>query len=80
MSPAELERRGRALYGERWQTPLAEALGVTDRTMRRWLAGTFGIPEPIAAEIASLERATKDATAAARRIVGRTYHARVFRG
>lgn len=29
---------GEALYGPRWQSSLAEALGVADRTMRRWVA------------------------------------------
>lgn len=36
---------GRALYGERWQTALAADLGVSDRTVRRWLAGAYD-PEP----------------------------------
>jgi predicted transcriptional regulator len=30
---------GRALYGERWQSEIARALGVSDRTVRRWVAG-----------------------------------------
>jgi hypothetical protein len=42
--PEELADAGRALYGDRWQTPLARDLRVTDRTMRRWLAGEFAIP------------------------------------
>jgi hypothetical protein len=29
-------RIGIALYGVRWQTSLAEALGISDRTVRRW--------------------------------------------
>lgn len=41
MSPAELVATvGEALFGPRWQTDLAGALGVSDRTMRRWAAGT----------------------------------------
>jgi hypothetical protein len=35
---------GQALYGERWQTPLARDLGVADRTVRRWVAGTSDVP------------------------------------
>src|SRR5260370_34598720 len=31
---------GQALYGSRWQTELARALGVSDRTGRRWAACT----------------------------------------
>lgn len=33
-----LPRLGEALYGPRWQTELARALGVSDRHMRRWAA------------------------------------------
>lgn len=34
-----LERAGRALYGDRWQSALARHLGISDRTMRRYVAG-----------------------------------------
>jgi hypothetical protein len=36
---------GEALYGPRWQTELSRDLGVTDRTLRRWLAGDSD-PQP----------------------------------
>jgi hypothetical protein len=29
---------GEALYGPQWQTQLARDLGISDRTMRRWVA------------------------------------------
>lgn len=32
---------GRSLFGEYWQKPLAEALGVNLRTLQRWAAGSF---------------------------------------
>lgn len=35
---------GEALYGPRWQTSLAADLGVSDRTMRRWVADTSAVP------------------------------------
>lgn len=35
---------GEALYGPRWQSDLARDLGVSDRTMRRWAAGTTDVP------------------------------------
>ena len=35
---------GEALYGPRWQTALAADLGVSDRTMRRWVADTSSVP------------------------------------
>lgn len=51
MSPEELAVRGRALYGERWQTPLAHDLGVVDRTVRRWRAGQTQIPGDLDGEL-----------------------------
>lgn len=38
-SPDRLARVGVALFGSRWQSDMAQALGVTDRTVRRWAAG-----------------------------------------
>jgi hypothetical protein len=40
-----LQRAGEALYGPRWQSELARDLAVSDRTMRRWVAGD-GAPSP----------------------------------
>jgi hypothetical protein len=39
-----LERVGKALYGDRWQTQLAKALGMSDRTVRRWFLFESSIP------------------------------------
>ena len=45
---AELLRRiGENLYGPRWQTDLSNALGVNDRSMRRWVSGEDRIPEGV---------------------------------
>lgn len=79
MTPTELEIAGRSLYGELWQTPLADALGVTARTMRRWHAGSHTVPEPIRGEIALLMKATEKATQTSRKILGDEFRARVFR-
>jgi hypothetical protein len=35
---------GQAMYGERWQSALARDLGVCDRTVRRWAAGSYDMP------------------------------------
>lgn len=35
---------GEALYGPRWQSELARELQVSDRTVRRWVAGTTDMP------------------------------------
>ena len=41
-----LHKAGEALYGPRWQRETGKALGVTDRTVRRWVAG-----DPMPADI-----------------------------
>jgi len=51
-----LERVGRALYGQQWQSALAADLGISDRTMRRWKAGDT-IPEGIPADLLALVKA-----------------------
>lgn len=38
---------GEALYGERWQSELARDLGVSDRTVRRWVAGATPVPSGV---------------------------------
>lgn len=45
MNPSSLREIGEALYGEEWQSDLARAVGVTSRTVRRWLAGDRGTPD-----------------------------------
>jgi hypothetical protein len=36
MTPALLREAGQLLYGDRWQSALADALGVRRDTVRRW--------------------------------------------
>lgn len=45
---------GEALYGQAWQTALADALGVNQRTVRRWAAGTAEMPDGVREEINTL--------------------------
>lgn len=40
-----LRKAGFALYGEQWRSELARALGVTDRTVRRWAYDEYSIPD-----------------------------------
>ena len=54
MAPDKMARTGRVLYGDRWQTSLATDLRITDRTMRRWLAGESPIPDSIEGELRKL--------------------------
>lgn len=39
-----IRRAGECLYGTRWESALAEALGVNRRTVRRWWQGEV-VPE-----------------------------------
>jgi len=48
---ALLSRIGEALYGDRWQTQLARALGISSRTVRRWVLYEAQIPWPLLHEI-----------------------------
>jgi hypothetical protein len=64
MTPASLAKIGRALYGDRWQSELARALDVEDRTVRYWVSSQRAIPEGVEptlrvlclARVAELER------------------------
>lgn len=49
-----LARCGACLYGERWQSPLARDLGVSDRSVRAWVAGTRSIPEGVWPDLRTL--------------------------
>jgi hypothetical protein len=44
LTPFILRKAGFALYGEQWRSELARALGVTDRTVRRWVQDEYSIP------------------------------------
>lgn len=57
MSRDELEACGRQLYGDQWMGPLANALGVRERNVRRWLDGAASIPETCVRAIRSLGEA-----------------------
>ncbi len=59
MTPALLREAGEAMYGSRWQSDMARDLGVSDRTVRRWVAGEFAIPPNVWSEIAVRARARR---------------------
>lgn len=54
MTPDLLREAGQALYGASWQSDIARELEVSDRTVRRWLAGTRSLPATIAADLDEL--------------------------
>lgn len=47
MSKELLKRVGEFLHDEQWQAPLARDIGVGERSMRRWVAGTDAIPNGV---------------------------------
>jgi len=54
VTPDLLRESGEALYGARWQSDLARDLGVSDRTVRRWAAGSFAVPAGVRTTIRDL--------------------------
>lgn len=46
-----LNRIGEALFGAHWRTPLAVALDVNERTVRRWVSEEVKIPLGVWKEI-----------------------------
>ena len=49
-----LETAGRALFGSAWQKPMAGALDVNERTVRRWHAGDSNVPSGVWPELKEL--------------------------
>ena len=45
MTPEELEKIGRKLFGVGWQTRFAYSLGITPQHFRRYVSGKAAIPE-----------------------------------
>jgi|GEM_PF-1543762 hypothetical protein len=64
-----LRRSGEALYGERWQAPLARDLGVALRTVQRWTAGDHPIPPGVWRDLCALLTARADDIAALLRVI-----------
>ncbi len=56
MKPELFSKIGEALYGPSWRNALADALGVAERTVRRWQDGTSAIPDGLRADLAKLCR------------------------
>ena len=55
MTPrAYLAAAGEALYGPRWQSALADDLGVNRKAIQRWMNGRLEIPESLPDELRAL--------------------------
>lgn len=60
MTPARLAEIGRALYGPRWQSELARAVGVQYRAVRRWMTGERAIPSRLETELVELAKRRRE--------------------
>ena len=54
MTPDQLAEAGRLLFGARWVSELARAVGVDGRTVERWRDGGYPIPPKKAGRIREL--------------------------
>ena len=54
LTKEDLVKYGMALFGTQFQTDLAKALDVNDRTMRRWLSGESPVPEKVGNDLGVL--------------------------
>jgi hypothetical protein len=45
---------GASLYGERWQSPLAAALKVSERSVQRWASGSSPVPVGVLRDLLAL--------------------------
>lgn len=68
MTPDNLRVIGRLLYGRRWQTPLAYAVGVHPRTVVRWERGEAAMPQDLPRRLADLAQARQYAAREAERL------------
>ena len=50
----DINKVGQALYGDNWRAPLAKALDVNERTVRRWEKGEIALPDTIKPELIKL--------------------------
>ena len=49
-----LKTVGVSLYGERWQSDIAKDLGVSDRTVRRWISEPGKMPKSVYVDLSMI--------------------------
>ena len=54
MTPNDLATIGAAIYGPSWKRPLAAALGISERSIRNWMAGKYPVPEGVRRDLIEL--------------------------
>jgi len=55
MTPKQLEKAGKTLYGQNWRPHMARALKTTQSTINRWANGSVHVPGPAEAAIGLLQ-------------------------
>lgn len=63
LTKEKLAQAGQALYGERWQTDLANALDIDNRRVRQWLSDERPIPDWLTGELIILLEKNSQQTA-----------------
>jgi len=59
LTAPELRALALAIWGHRWQGPLARALAVNPRTVRRWASGDVPVPDRVEEELRRVVGADK---------------------
>lgn len=59
MEVPEFRELGRLIYGKKWQTRMAKALGVSVGSVNRWATGRFPIPKPIIVALKAIDKNNK---------------------
>ncbi len=60
---------GEALYGERWQAPIAGDLGVSDRAVRYWISAANPCPEDLGPRLLAIVVRKRDSLAGLEKVV-----------
>lgn len=60
---------GEALYGERWQAPIAGDLGVSDRAVRYWISAANPCPEDLGLRLLAIVVRKRESLAGLERVV-----------
>ena len=69
-TPLDLLRLvGEALHGERWQSPLAGDLGVSDRAVRYWLSAATQCPDDLGPRLLAIVARKREALSTLEAIV-----------
>jgi hypothetical protein len=56
MTPDHLRQLGELIYGNEWKSAMAADLGVAYRTVLRWYAGVFKIPDGVKDDLTAIAK------------------------